>query len=145
MQHRIWDPENKYPGGYLKSYNFWTTEISYRQHTLGSFIIFANRSVEKISDLTKDEIEELPHVMKAIEEAFASISNLQPDRFNYLQLGNAVHHLHIHGIPRYEKKRLFLDKKWIDMTYGNVPVWATANESQETVSKIRDLVLEKLL
>jgi diadenosine tetraphosphate (Ap4A) HIT family hydrolase len=144
MQQRIWDPDNAYPGGYLKSYRFWTAEISYRQHTLGSFIIFANRSVEKMSDLTAEEITELPLVMKDIEGALADIPVLRPDRFNYLQLGNAVHHLHIHGIPRYEKNRSFLNRDWIDSTYGNVPVWTTKNEDQETVRKIRDLVLEKL-
>lgn len=144
MISRIWDQNNNYTEGYLKSYKYWTVEISYRQHTLGCFIIFLNRFAERISDVTKEEIEELPMVMKEIENALTSISELQPQRFNYLQLGNAVNHLHIHGIPRYDKPREFLGREWIDPTYGKPPTWTYNNEEHEAVAKIKELILPHL-
>ena len=65
--NRIWDPEGKYQVGFLKEYKHWVLEISFRQHTLGCFIIFAKRKIENISALQKEELEELPLVINAIE------------------------------------------------------------------------------
>lgn len=144
MTDRIWDQNKNFTAGYLKTYNYWTVEVSYRQHTLGCFIIFLNRFAERISDVTKEEIEELPLVMKAVERAYENIPELQPQRFNYLQLGNAVNHLHIHGIPRYDKPREYLGREWNDPTYGKPPTWIFKNEEHETVAKIKELILPHL-
>ena len=102
---RPWDKNNKYTGAFLKEYTHWILEVSYSQHTLGSFIIFAKRSIEKISELESNELLELKTVMCEVENVMGRIDKLKPDRFNYMQLGNALHHLHIHGIPRYKKPR----------------------------------------
>ena len=61
---RFWDKENKYLVGYLKEYKYWILEISFRQHTLGSVIIFCKRNIERITDLTKEEFSDLQEVMK---------------------------------------------------------------------------------
>jgi diadenosine tetraphosphate (Ap4A) HIT family hydrolase len=144
MVNRIWDQDNAYTAGFLKSYTYWTVEVSYRQHTLGSFIIFLNRFAERMSDISKEESEELPIVMKAIENALETTPELQPERFNYLQLGNAITHLHIHGIPRYKEPRELLGRAWNDRTYGKPPTWTFTNEKHETITKIKDLILPHL-
>lgn len=135
MVNRSWDKDNKYTEGFLKEYTHWVIEVSYRQHTLGCFIIFAKRTVERISELTTEEIDELKNVMKEAEEAISSA--FQPDRFNYLQMGNALHHLHFHGIPRYQTPRTFKNKEWIDTTWGHPPIWSKIDEAHELIKTIQ--------
>lgn len=144
MVKRIWDQNNLYTAGHIKTYTYWTLEVSYNQHTFGCFIIFLNRAAERISDLSKEEIEELPLIMKDIESALNKIPQLQPQRFNYLQLGNSLSHLHIHGIPRYDKPRNFLGREWTDPTYGKPPTWTFELQDHETVSRIKELILNNL-
>jgi diadenosine tetraphosphate (Ap4A) HIT family hydrolase len=140
MLNRIWDSEGKYNEGLLKEYEHWVLEVSYRQHTLGCYIIFAKRSVEKISDLHDDEIIELKHVMKAIESTLSTIQEFKPDRFNYMQMGNALHHLHFHGIPRYASERTFSERLWIDKTWGKPPIWNNMNENPELIREIKNSI-----
>ncbi len=140
MPDRFWDPNNKYPEGFLKEYTHWILEVSYRQHTLGSYIIFCKRPVEKISDLQTAEIDELKDVMKEIETALLDIDSCKPDRFNYWQMGNVVHQLHLHGIPRYQSPRIFNGQEWIDITWGSVPLWSHQDAAHELVARIRDLI-----
>jgi diadenosine tetraphosphate (Ap4A) HIT family hydrolase len=136
----LWDTKNKYTEGLLKEYDHWVLEISYRQHTLGCYIIFCKRSVEKISELKTEEIDELKEVMAEIEKSLLKIDIFKPDRFNYLQLGNKCHQLHFHGIPRYNLPRSFDGKEWIDETVGVVPIWSYQDVGYELVSKLRDVI-----
>lgn len=142
MLNRSWDPENKYTEGFLKEYQHWAVEVSYRQHTLGCFIIFAKRSIEKFSELNDEELIELKSIMKAVETIMSRISEFKPDRYNYLQLGNALHHLHFHGIPRYASERTFLDKTWSDNTWGKPTFWKTTDESHEVIRSIKNTFLQ---
>ncbi len=138
---RIWDKAGKYKDGFVKEYTHWALEVSFCQHTLGCFIIFAKRDVERISDLFDDEIIELKTVMKEYESTFMSIANFKPDRFNYLQMGNALHHLHIHAIPRYLKTREFFGREWKDETFGHPPVWSKTEVDKELVLKLKEIYL----
>ena len=144
MVNRVWDKENQYKEGLLKEYNHWVLEISYGQHTLGSYIIFSKREIERISQLTTEEIDELKEVMKNIENALMKIIEFKPDRFNYLQLGNFLHHLHFHGIPRYKSQRSFNGQEWIDSTLGQPPVWSETKVGDEIVIKLRELIKKHL-
>lgn len=122
MDVRIWDAFGKYKDGFVKEYNHWVLEVSFRQHTLGCFIIFAKRKIERISELNDEEVVELKNVMKELETTLSEIEDFKPERFNYLQMGNALRHLHFHAIPRYAKPRSFMNKEWIDTTFGHPPV-----------------------
>lgn len=136
----MWDPENRYTEGFLKEYTHWVLEISYRQHTLGCYIIFAKRDIERISQLRTTESEELPRVMNDIETTLQRIDTFRPDRFNYLQLGNGLHHLHLHGIPRYQSSRMYHGTKYQDATWGSVPVWSKTDVSHSLVKNlVRDI------
>lgn len=140
MINRIWDKENKYTEGFLKEYQHWVWEVSYRQHTLGSFIIFSKRAVERFSQLRAGEMSSLAKVMKEIEKTLIEIEVFKPDRFNYWQMGNSLHHLHVHCFPRYKEPRWFDSKKWIDKTWGTVPIWEKKDASDKLVRKIRNTI-----
>ena len=140
MTKRIWDPENRYIESFLKEYEHWVLEVNYRQHTLGCYVIFAKRSVERISELTSEEIAELRSVMKEVEEALSRSDTFKPDRFNYMQLGNSLHHLHFHGIPRYSSPRMFDNKEWRDSNWGKVTVWPKKDISSDLVKKLKDAI-----
>jgi diadenosine tetraphosphate (Ap4A) HIT family hydrolase len=144
MVKRIWDKKNKYPDAVLKEYKHWVLEVSYRQHTLGCYIIFAKRPIERISELQDEEIVELKNIMLEVEEALSRIPSFKPDRFNYWQLGNNLHHLHFFGIPRYAKSRNFAGKKWIDKTWGTVPVWSKKDTDYSLVREIRNSIKSHL-
>lgn len=135
---RIWDPNGRYPDGSLRAYDHWSLEISYRQHTLGAYILFARRPVERISELGSAELADLACAMGEMERALAAHSGFRPDRLNYLQLGNALHHLHFHAVPRYSSPRSFGGREWIDGTFGAPPVWSDRDEKGSLVSAIRD-------
>ena len=137
VAERPWDPLRKYEGALLKVYDHWCIEISFRQHTPGSFTIFSRHSVERYSQLSPAALSEFAVVTGEIETALTSCSAFRPDRFNYLQMGNALHHLHVHGIPRYAVPRIYADREWRDETYGDPPVWSTSEVSYELVSTLR--------
>lgn len=144
MIERPWDPDGKYPGAVLKEYAYWVLEVSYRQHTLGSYIIFAKDDCERISELRPGSLADLCAVMADIERALCAAEEFRPDRFNYWQMGNALHRLHFHGIPRYAQKRVFAGQEWIDTTWGSVPVWSRNDVSRELVQAIRDALVKHL-
>ena len=142
--NRIWDPNGKYSGAVLKEYNHWVIEVSFRQHTPGSFIIFAKREIERISQLNSEEAKELIKVMSQIETALSRSPVFKPDRFNYLQLGNELHHLHFHGIPRYKKPRTFYNKDWVDNAWGHPPIFSNTEVSRDLALAVKDEILKYL-
>jgi diadenosine tetraphosphate (Ap4A) HIT family hydrolase len=144
MNFRVWDPEGKYKEGFLKEYKYWVLEVSFRQHTLGCFIIFCKRKIEKISQLSIEELVELKEVMLEIENKLSSSKVFYPDRFNYLQMGNTLHHLHFHGIPRYKSERKFNNIFWTDKAWGHPPIWSKTEVSKETIIKIKQEILKHL-
>src|SRR3990167_590762 len=77
MVTRIWDPEGHYETGFVKEYHSWILEVSFRQHTLWSFIIFAKRAIEKISNLKNNEVIELIEVMKEFETTLAKMNSYE--------------------------------------------------------------------
>jgi len=142
--HRYWDEESAFIGGHLFSTAYWTVEVSFSQHTLGSFIIFSNRKCQSLTDLKPSEIKDLPIAIKKIEKILKDNISFRPNWFNYLQLGNKIKHLHIHGIPRYQSKRVLLGKVWKDVDFRSPPVWSKKVCKQSLVKKIRDQILHCL-
>lgn len=139
--NRFWDPNNDYPDALLKEFQYWAVEVSWNQHTFGNFIVFCKRQgVEKITDLTDDEMLELKHVLEETQEALDKNPTFKPDRYNYWQMGNVVHHLHIHGIPRYKSDREFLGKTWKDQNHAAPVCWTYEKLDRDTVVAIRDEV-----
>lgn len=145
MYNRVWDPQHQYTEGFLKEYQHWVLEVSYRQHTLGCYILFAKDHVERISQLSPDAMVELRTAMKDIEDALTANPLFRPDRFNYWQMGNNLPHLHFHGIPRYASPRHFEGEEWFDQTWGSVPVWSKQNRGHDLVRKLREAIKQNLI
>jgi diadenosine tetraphosphate (Ap4A) HIT family hydrolase len=144
--NRFWDPEGAYSAGTLKEYRYWVLEVNYRQPTFGNFIVFCKREgVQALSELNDEELIEFKLVLNEIESALKQNPNFQPIRFNYWQMGNVVHQLHVHGIPRYEETKEFLGRKWIDADTKKPPVWAYENQSNETVAAFKQEMLKFLV
>ena len=138
--------EDKYKEANLKEYKHWILATSFRQHTLGSFIILAKRPNEKISDLTNEELLELKTVMQETEEALSQTEGFKPQRFNYLQLGNSMNQLHFHGIPRYDSPRNFAGREWVDTTFGGPPIFLRKDQESELelIKQIKESILPTL-
>lgn len=126
----------------LKIYEHWVSSVSTRQHTLGSGIIKARRhGVERISELSEEEIQELTIVMSELEQALERHPSFQPDRFNYLQLGNGLHQLHFHVIPRYETSREFAGIVWEDPEFGHPPIFSDYKPEMDVILAIKQELL----
>ncbi len=146
MTKRFWDKENNYSKGVLKEYTYWVLEVSYSQHTFGNYIVFCKREgVEKISELTDKELIELRKVFKEIETTLLKNDTFKPIHFNYWQMGNGTHQLHIHGIPRYNCEKTFLGKKWIDKDFKVPPIWTYDKQTDETVMRLKQEIEKFLL
>ena len=133
-----WDPENRYPFGFLREYQHWCVEISYLQHTLGSLIVFCKRKIENFSELNTDELVEYVQILQKIEQVLLNAFGCR--KINCFQMGNKLHWLHVHIIPRHESTIEFGDQIWVDENYGNPPVWTARESSHELVGQIRDVL-----
>jgi|GEM_PF-1713690 len=131
---RPWDPHGRYAGVSIARFRHWTLEVSHKQHTLGCVILFANRRVESVTTLAPDEWQDLQAAIQVtealLEEAFA------PRRVNWLQLGNKVHHLHFHGVPRYDRPRSWDGRLWVDPRPGMPVEWRTYESDRATVRRV---------
>ena len=143
FKHR--DKDNKYTEGLLKEYNYRVLEVNYRQPTLWTYVIFCKREwVKTISELENEELIELKTVLQEIEKALSSNPLFSPIRFNYRQMWNGLHHLHIHGIPRYEIEKNFLERTWIDQDCKKPVIRSFKDESENTVIQIREEIKKYL-
>lgn len=107
---------------YLKEYQHWHVRVAPCQHTLGAMIISTKRHTVGLSTVTRDELLELQEIQKELERALTTL--FQPDRFNYIQMGNVVTHLHLHLVPRYREPRTFAGKQWEDRAFVETPYLA---------------------
>lgn len=100
----------------VKQYKYWGVYVHENQSYLGRCVVWCDREdALQLTDATKEEQEELFEILrelkKASEEAFGG------EWFNFAFLGNEMHHLHGHFIPRYSTERefegvTFKDKRW---------------------------------
>jgi len=145
MFKRFYDSKGKYNKGILKEYKYWILEVSYRQHTFGCYIIFCKREgVEKISELTNEEIIEFKIVCREIENALLQNEIFKPEKFNYWQMGNGLSQLHFHGIPRYLIGKELNNKIFKDNSFGTVPIFTEIEQDDDTVIKLKEVMKEYL-
>lgn len=82
--------------------------------------------------------------MRELEITLMEMENFKPDIFNYLQMVNALHHLHFHAIPRYSSPRQFMNKIWNDTIFGHPPIWSKVEVEEELVLNIKNKFLRQL-
>jgi len=149
MLIRHWDPDKRYEGAVLKVYEHWSLEVSWRQHTLGCYILFCRREgVRLMSQLEIAELDELKVAMRNIEHVLRYGEEFRACHFNYLQMGNVLPLLHFHGIPRYDGSRPLsrelLNREVTDPDAHNVPPWSREEITREQMDKLRCLLQRRL-
>lgn len=143
MVNRHWDKNNNWTEGVIRRYEHWTLEVSYRQHTLGCVLIFCNRkNVEYIKQIKSEEFKEFKEIMGMAESALNKI--FEPDKYNYLQLGNNWRQLHFHCLPRYKANKKFKGKIFEDKNFGGPPLFVPNFESEEFVVEMKKIIKERL-
>lgn len=112
-----------------KSDNWEVVFVKWCQEFPGDCIISSNK--ETLSDLTKEEWEELGKIEKELERITKKLFNAT--MFNFACLMNNAYrdkerpHVHFHFIPRYENERIILNKKYNDKHFGyNFWKWANS-------------------
>ena len=97
-------------------FEYWEIYLHNPHYYLGSVVIRAKRDGDfDMLDMTDEELQEFMIISRKIKKAIIKL--FQPDRFNYADLQNTIHHLHIHIIPRYKEPReyygyVFRDEQW---------------------------------
>ena len=112
------------------------------QVTLGTLVLAANRNFISASELTREELLELPDVVERLESALSDAFGF--DKINYLLLMMSDRHYHSHVVPRYESPREFIGMKWIDDGWPGPPNVATPETSEATLLAIKDHLAQYL-
>ncbi len=114
----------------------WSVLVRKGQITLGTLVLAANRNFISVSELTRDELLELPEVVSQLEAALTKA--FAYDKINYLCLMMSDRHYHSHVVPRYEGTRTFDEQDWDDTDWPGPPNIAVAPADDETLLAIRD-------
>ncbi|XVU30034.1 HIT family protein [Actinoplanes sp. CA-054009] len=96
----------------------WTLAVNRNQNLLGKCMLVANRHVESVPALTRDEWLDLHHqigrVTAALDELF------QPELYNHAFLMNVDAQAHLHVVPRYRAERTWNGYTFDDPHYGEL-------------------------
>jgi diadenosine tetraphosphate (Ap4A) HIT family hydrolase len=95
----------------------WSTFLNNNQNLPGKSLISLNRHCESVLELTDEEWIALPAEIRRLEDALDRL--FQPDSYNLMFLMNAVHHVHLHVVPRYEEPRTYGGERFHDPDYGS--------------------------
>jgi len=105
----------------LRETPFWTWSLFPNQCYLGRVQMTLRRECHgSLADVTPEEWLDLRESIKAYEELAAKL--FQPDRFNYVQLGNVWPQVHVHAIPRYATSRNWNGTEFSDRLWGELPL-----------------------
>lgn len=125
----------------LKQSPGWTWSLFPNQSYLGRVQFTLRRECNgSLASVTEDEWNELRQGIQAYEATLRQL--FQPDRFNYEQLGNVWHQVHVHAIPRYERFRnwngvAFLDRRWGEHPLPELPSPIGEAETLELANVIK--------
>ena len=142
---KLWEPfANTFKADQLTLFHTdnWTVLVRKNQVTLGTLVLAANRNFISASELTRDELLELPDVVDRLESALSDAFGF--DKINYLLLMMSDRHYHSHVVPRYESPREFIGMKWIDDGWPGPPNVATPETSESTLLAIKDHLAQYL-
>lgn len=129
----------------IKEYNKWEVQLFLNQYYLGRSIVKLKRHAVDITDLEKEERNELfEDILPELENAMDRL--FEPDLYNHATLGNDCRHFHLHFIPRYSSKRefngeVFKDENW-NKDYRSTPTGQDITD--ETFEKIENSIQEEL-
>lgn len=114
----------------LRETPFWKWSLFANQSYLGRVQMTLKRECRgSLADLTENEWADLGAGIKAYEALAAG--HFQPDRFNYVQLGNVWPQVHVHAIPRYAAPRVWQGVTFTDPLWGELPLPEPASPLSE--------------
>lgn len=126
----------------LKDYKYWALYLSDSHQCLGWSGLMLKRHIEQFEDLTNNELIELRKAVAEWKSAMKKFSN--PDWFNVMHLCNGRKHLHFQLVPRYEKKRVYLGRTFIDKDYGHMLVERIKEEKQDFLIQLAKEIKKKI-
>ncbi|MEM9029067.1 MAG: hypothetical protein AAGC70_11925 [Pseudomonadota bacterium] len=104
----------------LRETALWSWSLYPNQCYLGRMQLTLRRPLEQsLAHLTDQEWQELHRTLSSYEGLLQD--HFQPDRFNYKQLGNQWHQLHVHVVPRYADSRVWRGMEFVDHRFGDDP------------------------
>ena len=107
----------------------WIWQVHENQAYLGRIVLRLKRRVlGSLAELTAKEWMHLLHELRLFEQTMKVL--FRPDRFNYGQLGNIYHQLHVHAVPRYRSPRNWARCTFKDVRWGKN--WAPTPRSPLT-------------
>jgi diadenosine tetraphosphate (Ap4A) HIT family hydrolase len=108
----------------------WVWQVHENQSYLGRMILRLDRpETLSLSQCTSGEWLSLHENIKAFEQILGKL--FSPDRFNYAQMGNVYHQLHVQAVPRYKSHRIWANKTFRDKRWGKN--WAPTPPSPLTL------------
>jgi len=135
----------KNPADLIIRTKYWIIILAYNQQYLGRSIIFLNRHVASLSDLTVDEWKDFESLAKIMELALKKSFNAT--MFNWTCLTNDAYkvkpynaHLHWHFRPRYDHEVEFASKIFRDKNFGHHYERNDTRDTDESMQ--RQIVLE---
>jgi len=130
----------------IRTYPSWDVLVHsehYAEDYLGSVYIWSRQQGDRdIIDMSPGERNEFFDIAHDLKAALSTL--FSPDRFNYLNLQNVAHHLHVHLIPRYRGPRQFDGKTFVDKEWGAPPVSRRPHLPLETLLTLRDAISHQL-
>lgn len=125
---------------------YWAWSLRPVQTTLGAGILSLKRECTNLSNLNKEEFEDLFNIIPIIEKTIKKAFNY--DVMNYLMLMMIDKHVHYHIIPRYERIIEFAEIQWEDKEWPK-PSVLSSNEIdyctlQIIVDELRRNILAKV-
>lgn len=127
------------PGGVIHETAHWSVDHAIPRWVRGWLIIKPKRHVEHLAELSPDEASELGPLVQAASAAVACV--LEPERVYVLSLGEEVHHVHLHVIPRYGELPpsvlTLLAAAWAE---GGSPWACTEDEAVDAAAALREVL-----
>ncbi len=112
----------------------WLVVVRGKQITLGACVFLLRRPVESLSEVTPDELSELPSLAAWFESQTKNLWNAE--RFNYISAMMKDPYVHFHAIPRYSGERSFNGRTWTDEDWPKVAGFRDVDTSDEDLAAI---------
>lgn len=104
----------------------WIWQVHENQCYLGRMILRLDRpECGSLAHCSESEWRALLRNVRSFERVIGQL--FAPDRYNYGQLGNIYHQMHVHAVPRYTSPRQWDGVTFVDTAWGQN--WAPVPES----------------
>ncbi len=106
------------PGTLILAGPLWTLAVNRNQNLIGKTMLVANRRVEAVTALHRDEWLDLHRQISRVTTALDHL--FQPEQYNHAFLMNADAQVHLHVVPRYRAERTWHGHTFTDPHYGEL-------------------------